>query len=141
LKIFRAALAVLFYALLTIGCGPAGRVHVSEKELLGTYTTDFSGAYNRQTVGKEQIIFRSDKTYEQIFSSPTKQFTNRGNWKLKKLFLSGTEIELDGFNVSDNEPSHLSTNDGILFLQVHRENGKIKLARNEAFDWYYDRVH
>jgi len=29
---------------------------------------------------------------------------------------------------------------GDLMLQAHRENGKLKLVRNNSADWYYDRI-
>lgn len=133
--------AVLLTALLlAIGCGPAGRVRVSEKELFGTYQTDFSNAPTGQIVGKEQIILHSDNTYEQIFSSSTRKFMNRGTWKSSNMFLDGTEIELNEAIVSEDAPSGTLVRHGDLYLQVHKENGHLKLARNEAFDWYYDRM-
>ena len=63
-KLGRVSLLVL---LALQGCGEKGHVRISEKEIPGTYVASFE-------TGKEQLILRSDKTYEQIFSSPTKKF-------------------------------------------------------------------
>jgi hypothetical protein len=77
------------------GCGEKGHVRISEKEVPGTYVASF-------TTGKEQLILRSDKTYEQIFSSPTKKFTNRGTWEAKYVLLEGTDIGLVHANCSED---------------------------------------
>jgi hypothetical protein len=53
------------------------------------------------------------------------------------MFLDGTEVELVGANLSGDEKADRY---GDLMLQAHRENGKLKLARKESADWYYDRV-
>jgi hypothetical protein len=72
-----------------------------------------------------------------MFSSPNKQFENRGTWKTDNLFLDGTQIELASALLSEDETIERR---GFLILQVHREKGKLRLARNEAADWYYDRA-
>jgi hypothetical protein len=122
--------ALLLMLLALPGCGEEGHVRVSDKELPGTYVASFE-------TGKEQLILRSDKTYEQIFSSPTKKFTNRGTWETKYVLLEGTDIELIHANCSEDRP--LPTPDCSRNLGVHREGGKLKLALNEAADWYYQR--
>ena len=61
---------LLLMLLVLLGCREKGHVRVSDKELPGTYVASFE-------TGKEQLILRSDKTFEQIFLSPTKKFTNR----------------------------------------------------------------
>jgi hypothetical protein len=71
--------------------------------------------------------------------SPAKQFVNRGTWKLSNQFLGGSEIELLSANVSEDESSGSPPRYGALYLQVYRLDGKLKLARNAAFDWYYER--
>lgn len=127
LSLFWRALAICL--LLTIlGC--SDRVRASDEEIVGTYVTN-------SNTGKEELTLRSDKTYIQTYSSPSRQFVNRGSWKSKYLFLDGTEVELARANLSEDETSDRY---GYLTLQVHRENGTLKLARNEAADWYYDRV-
>jgi hypothetical protein len=45
-----------------------------------------------------------------------------------------------GANLSEGDSSDSPSKRGILYLEVHRENGKLRLARNESADWYYDRV-
>ncbi len=118
----------IFLLLTTLGCND--RVRASDGQLAGTYVT-------RTNTGKEELTLRSDGTYVQAFSSPRKQFTNRGTWKSSYRFLDGTEIELRRANLSEDGESDRY---GDLMLQVHREKGQLKLARNEAADWYYNRV-
>lgn len=91
-----------------------------------------------RNIGKEQLILNSDRTYVQTFSSPTRQFTNRGTWQSSNHFLDGTEVTLLGANLSENDAADSPSKYGILYLQVHREKGKLKLSRSEAADWYYD---
>lgn len=118
----------IFLLLTTLGCND--RVRASDDQLVGTYTT-------RTNTGTEELTLRPDGTYIQIFSSPGKQFTNRGTWKSTYRFLDGTEIELRRANLSEDGQSDRY---GDLMLQVQREKGRLKLARNEAADWYYDRT-
>jgi hypothetical protein len=118
----------IFLLLTTLGC--SNRVRASDEELAGAYVTNTN-------TGKEELTLHSDGTYIQVFSSSRKQFRNRGTWKSSYLFLDGTEIELRGANLSEDEESDRH---GDLMLQVHREKDRLKLARNEAADWYYDRV-
>ena len=87
--------------------------------------------------GNEELLLRPDKTYVQSLTSPTRQFTTRGTWKSTYMFLDGTEGELAGANLSEGESTERY---GNVHLQAHRENGKLKLARNESADWYYERV-
>jgi hypothetical protein len=124
---WRVGLALLL-ALGVLGC--SNRVRAAHHELLGTWVT-------KTDTGKEELILRDDNSYVQSFLSPTKQFTNRGTWKTSNLFLDGTELELTRANISEDEKSDRY---GDLFLQVHRKDGKVKLARNESADWYYERV-
>jgi len=122
---------VLSVLLLTLaGCGAKGHVRVRDAELPGTYVTDFQS-------GKEQLVLRSDETYDQVFSSPTRSFKNRGKWQSHYILLEGTDIELLGANCSEDSAV---TGGCSRNLNVHRESGKLKLALNEAADWYYDRV-
>lgn len=121
----------LLAPLLLQGCGETGRVRLSEKEVPGTYV----GAFE---TGKEQLILRSDKTYEQIFSSPNKKFTNRGTWETKYVLFEGTDIGLIHANCSEDHPSQ-GPSDCYRNLNVHREGGKLKLAMNEVADFYYER--
>lgn len=113
-----------------MGC--SNRVRASDQELLGTYVTNTN-------TGKEELILQPDKTYIQVFSSPRRQFTNRGSWKSSYLF-PGTTVELAGANLSEDDPTDSALRHGILSLQVHKENDNLKLARNEAADWYYERL-
>lgn len=110
-------------------------MRVSDRQLVGNFVTEIAN-------GKEQLTLKPDQTYTQSFSSSTRQFTNRGTWKLSDEFLRGTDIELTGAIVSfsEDDPSTYGSKRGVLNLQVHRENGKLRLARNEAADWYYERV-
>jgi len=125
---FSRVLLLMLFAL--PGCGEKGHVRVSDRELPGTYVASFE-------TGKEQLILRSDKTYEQIFSSPTKKFTNHGTWETKYVLLEGTDIGLIHANCSEDRP--VPTPDCYRNLNVHREGGKLKLALNETADWYYQR--
>ena len=118
-------------ALLMSGCSAQGHVRVRDSQLLGTYVTDFHS-------GKEQLILRSDKTYEQVFSSPTRKFTNHGKWESHYVLLEGTDVEL--FNVNCSEDNAAATGSCERTLNVHWEDGKLKLALNETSDWYYDRT-
>jgi hypothetical protein len=120
----------LLVALALQGCGEEGHVRISEKEVPGTYVASFE-------TGKEQLILRSDKTYEQIFSSPTKKFTNHGKWEAKYVLLEGTDIGLIHANCSEDRPP--AGPDCYRNLNVHREGGKLKLALNEVADFYYER--
>jgi len=121
----------LLWLLVCLGCGEKGRVRVSDQELPGTYVTNFD-------TGKEELTLHSDKTYEQIFSSPTKKFTNRGKWETKYVFLEGTDVGLIHANCSEDHP--VAVPECYRNLNVHREAGRLKLALNEAADWHYERV-
>ena len=123
---FKVIAAVLCLNLL--GC--SDRVRASDPEIVGTYVT-------RTNTGSEELALKPDKTYLQTFTSPTRQFSQRGTWQSSPLFLDGTQIELRNANLSEDEKADRY---GDLMLQVHREKGRLKLARNEAADWYYDRT-
>lgn len=130
-----------------LGCGEPGRVRVSDEELFGTYATNFDdvtvtkgGQATVRNTGKEQLILRPDKTYVQLFSSQEKQFTNTGSWKSSNQFLKGTRIELLNFNNAEYGSSATPPHYESLYLFVHKEQGKLMLARSEAREWYYDRI-
>ena len=112
------------------GCGAKGHVHVSDNELPGTYITQFK-------LGKEQLILHADNTYEQVFSSPQRQFSNRGKWKSKYVLFEGTDVELAGANCSEDGGK---SGDCIRNLNVHQTGKNLSLALNEASDWYYEKV-
>lgn len=133
MRLCLAASVLLLSAI--VGCEEPGRVHVSDRQLVGNFVTEIAN-------GKEHLTLKPDQTYIQSFSSSTRQFTTRGTWKSSDEFLSGTDIELTGAIVSFSEdnPSTYGSKHGVLNLQVHRENGKLRLARNEAADWYYERA-
>jgi hypothetical protein len=116
-----------------IGCGEAGRVRVSDQQLPGTYTATFD-------TGKEQLVLLPDRTYTQVFSSPARQFANQGTWESRNEFLGGTIVELRGANLSEAEPPGAPFRYGFVNLHVHKEAGKLKLALNEAADFYYERA-
>ena len=145
MKIYLAVSALTLLAL--VGCGEPGRARVSDRELVGKYVMNF-GKVTPSTTGpqiatveaKEQLFLNTDKTYTQIFSSAVRSFTNQGTWRTSNEFLSGTEIELAGAILSEDDPSNAQLKHGFLNLQVHRENGTLKLARNEVADSYYFRV-
>ncbi len=103
---------------------------MSNEELSGTYVTQFA-------LGKEQLSLLPDKTYVQVFSSPTRKFTNRGSWRTSNGFFEGTVVQLERAYISEDS-SDSAVKYGYLRLIVHRENGKVRLARNEAADWYYE---
>src|SRR5260370_32003039 len=134
MKLFRAACTLVFCALSLTGCGEPGRVRVSDQELFGTYVTDFQLVTNTgagpvvSNAGQEQLTLSSDKTYAQAFSSPTRQFVSHGTWKSNNHFLGGTEVVLVAASLAEDETSGAH---GDLFLQVHKEKGRIRLARNE----------
>jgi hypothetical protein len=149
MKLSLTASVVVFCVLLAalLGCNEPGRVRVSDQELFGTYTTVFddvtltkSGRAEVRNTGKEQLTLRPDKTYVQVFSSPEKQFTNTGNWTSSGQFLSGTRVELLNFNAAEYGSSGTPPHYESLYLFVHKEQGKLGLARSEKREWYYDRV-
>jgi len=125
-------LAVIAYVAM-IGCGASGPVRVSAQQLPGTYTATFDSA-------KEQLVLRADKTYTQSFSSPKRQFTNQGTWESSNEFLGGTVVELQGANLSEEDPPGAPFRYGTLDLPVHKDAGKLKLAWLEAADLYFERV-
>src|ERR1700675_103758 len=69
------------------GCGEPGRACVSDQDLVGKYVMEFGVTFvtTDQRVAavraKEQLTLNQDKTYTQVFSSPTRNFTNYGTWK------------------------------------------------------------
>lgn len=128
----RKVCALVLATLPLVGCSDKGRVRVSDKDLVGTYVTEF-------TSGKEQLVLRSDRTYEQVFSSAKRGFTNQGKWKSEYVLLEGTDVLLIGANCSEDHPAVTGTCERN--LNVHSEKGRLKLALNEAADWYYDRVN
>jgi hypothetical protein len=144
MKIYLAASALILFAL--AGCGEPGRARVSDRELVGKYVMEFGVTFvtTGQRVAamraKEQLILNQDKTYTQTFSSATRNFTNHGKWETSNKLLGGTEIELTGFILSEDDPSDSRVKPGFLNLQIHRENGTLRLARNEVADSYYNRV-
>jgi hypothetical protein len=125
-----ASLLVLFFM---CGCEKyPGRARVSDAEVSGAYRTHLN-------TGKEDLTLNPDKTFVQVFVSPARNLTIRGRWKSSNLFLGATEIELAGAVCTEDEPSIPPAHDCDLTLIVHREAGRLRLARNEAADWYYDR--
>jgi len=144
MKIYLAVSALILFALAS--CGEPGRARVSDQELVGKYTMEFGVTFVTTGQGvaavraKEQLTLNQDKTYTQTFSSATRDFTNHGRWKTSNELLGGTEIELAGFILSEDDPSDSQVKPGFLNLQVHRENGTLRLARNEVADSYYNRV-
>jgi len=113
-----------------LGCGD--EVRVSKAELVGIWTT-------RTNSGIESLELRSDNMFVQVFSSPTRQFTKRGTWKSNDRFLGGTDVELMGIDLSEDNSSDTRVKNVTLYLQACRQNGALKLARNAAADWYYER--
>jgi hypothetical protein len=114
-----------------------GRVRVSKQELVGRYVAQFDA-------GTERLELQSDGTYLQSFSGRNRKFVNSGKWLLHNginSYWDGSEIELLGFDLSDRDPTIHNPNQGVQNLQVHRTDGKIRLALNEAFDWYFERVN
>jgi hypothetical protein len=132
-KLLSVVRLVFIVFLVMLGCGPAGRVRVSEQELVGRYVATLGQ-------GKERLELRSDKTYTQVFSSPTMQFTNQGTWESSNEFLDGTFVELRGANLSEGDPPGVPFRYGFVNMNVHKELSKLKLAINEAADIYYERV-
>jgi len=144
MKIYLASCASILFAL--AGCGEPGRARVSDQDLVGKYAMEFgitfvtTGPRVEAVRAKEQLTLNQDKTYSQTFSSATGNFTNHGTWTTNNEFLGGTEVELAGAILSEDDPPNSRLRHGFLNLQVHRENGTLKLARNEAADSYYNRV-
>jgi hypothetical protein len=122
---------LLLVFLLSLGCGENAHVRVSDNELPGTYVASFGK-------GKERLILYSDKTYEQVFSSPAASFTNHGKWETKYVLLDGTDVGLINANCSEDHP--IPTPSCYRNLNVHRARGNLKLAINEAADWYFERI-
>lgn len=112
-----------------LGC--SDQVRISNQEIIGTWATNIS-------TGREQLTFRSDGTFQQVFSSARNQFTNEGKWESNNQFFGGTELTLTGFRELEGEsgPGRQATQ----LLQVYRVEHSLKLARNAAADWYYERV-
>lgn len=128
----------LVLTILPVGCGEAGSSRTSVKELVGTYATEFQH-------GSERLTLNSDMTFLQVFNSRHGPITTKGRWTRSNEFLGPTEILLIGEYVSEDEEdeppdSRPISNYGDVTLIAHREHGRLKLARNEAADWYYDRV-
>ena len=118
---------------LLLGCGEKGQARASVPELVGTYETEFKN-------GKERIVLNSDMTFSQIFFSSSGQIATKGKWTLSTEFWGATEVHLVGNYASEDRPSNSAAVYGQRTLIVHKEQGKLKLALNEAADWFYDRV-
>ena len=142
----RLVIAILSIAVPFIGgCKYEGQARASDRELVGTYETDFPN-------GKEHIQLNRDMSFVQTFVSPDQQIVVKGRWYHSNQFLGPTEVRLDGYCAIGNNwgedpassvksgPVSCSALATELNLIVHRENGRISLARNESADWYYDRV-
>ncbi len=119
--------------LLAIGCGEKGAARASVKELVGSYETAFQ-------FGKERITLNPDMTFLQVFSSSHGQITTKGTWQRSNQFFGPTEVLLVGNYASEKYPPGGQAAYGQRNLVVHKEHDKLKLALNEAADWYYDRV-
>ena len=129
---FRTWMVGLFIIFLA-GCGEAGASRASVKELAGSYETEF-------THGKERITLNPDMTFSQVFVSSGGEIRARGTWQRSTEFLGPTEVLLIGNYASEDSPPGSEAVYGQRILIVHREHGQIKLALNEAADWYYDRI-
>jgi hypothetical protein len=125
------ALQVLL-SLPAIGCGEKGASRASVDKLVGTYETQFR-------YGSERLILKSDMSFVQVFTTAHGQITTKGAWKRSDEFLGPTEILPIG-NYSSENTLTSSPIYGQRYLIVHKERGRLKLALNEAADWYYDRV-
>jgi|SRR5215467_7594898 len=115
--------------LLTTGCGERASV----QELTGTYE-------KKLETGREHIELHSDMTFLEVFVTPEKKFTAQGKWTLANIFLGPTKVTLMGDYATDELPPGLPHVSGQRILIVHKERGRLRLAFNEAADWFYDRI-
>lgn len=124
--------AVVVVVSFMCGCLEGGQARASDAEVSGTYSADFE-------TGKEELTLNLDKSYSQVFTSSTKNVTNRGTWESSNDFLGPTEILLLGAVCSEDDRDASSPHKCSRNLVVHRKDGHLRLALNESADWYYER--
>ncbi len=128
--------AVVVVLLFMCGCMEGGQARASDNEVSGTYVADFETGKDE----KEELTLNFDKSYSQVFTSSTKNVTNRGTWESSNDFLGPTEILLVGAVCPDDDNDASWTHHCSRNLVVHRKDGHLRLARNESADWYYERM-
>jgi hypothetical protein len=129
--------ALVLVLLFMCACMEGGQARASEAEVSGTYVADFETGKEE----KEELTLNIDKSYSQVFTSSTKNVTNRGTWESSNDFLGPTEILLVGAVCPDDDNDASWTHHCSRNLVVHRKDGHLRLARNESFDLYYEREH
>ena len=116
-----------------VGCNKwPGRIHVDRAQAVGTYQAPFEN-------GMERLELKSDGTYVQDFISATRPFRHTGEWRIDNHFFDGSDVVLINATVDEDALSRPLAF-GEIILNVHDHSRKVALARNEPFDWYYERV-
>lgn len=128
----RICISMLLAIFGLVSCdGKPGRIRVDRARLVGIYEAQFRNAQ------RERLELRSDGTYMQDFISKTHPFQHKGQWQVENHFLGGSDVVLVNATVGEVEEKNSL---GDLRLNAHDRSGKLSLARNEAMDWYYERV-
>lgn len=116
-----------------LGCqGERGRIRIDRAQATGVYEARFRN-------GTERLELKSDGTYLQRFASQTRPFQQAGKWYIESHVFGGSDIILVNAKVGEEDESR-PLDVGDCRLNVHDRSGKLALARNEAMDFYYDRV-
>jgi hypothetical protein len=128
--------ALLGAVCLLAGChtrdADEGSVRVTRAKVIGVYETKSDNS-------SERLELKSEGTYVQDFTSKSPPFRHTGRWRMEDLFLDGSQVVLENAALSGDDATR-PTSFGDLNLYTHQRSGKLALARNEAADWYYDRI-
>lgn len=135
--------AIFCSIIVLIACSEEpGRILVTHDQLVGAYESNFFS-----DSGIERLELRANGTYTQDFHSTRRSFQNSGKWKAENEFLGGTNVVLLEADISENPLTSSGNTEtmqkikkGDCILNAHKRNGKLALARNESFDWYYEKV-
>lgn len=109
-----------------------GRIRASSSALVGAYEIKLDN-------GVEHLELRRDGTYTQDVPSKSRPLRHSGQWHIENHFLDGSDVVLTNAAVTEADEKS-PPQFGEMFLNVHDRSGKMALARNEAADWYYDRI-
>jgi hypothetical protein len=116
------------------GCdGNPGRIRVDHARLVGIYEAQFRNGQ------RERLELNGNGTYVQDFISKTQPFQHTGQWHIENHLLGGSDVVLAKAIVGEGEEKN-PLGVGDCRLNAHDHSGKVALARNEAMDWYYERV-
>jgi len=126
------AICLLLGMLGAIGCKTQGRIHAGRSQIVGVYEIKLQK-------GTEDLELKSDGTYVQDVIAASQSTHHSGRWQMEGGFMGGSDVVLLNAVVTDDDDK-MPPRFGDMTLNVHDHAGKLALARNEAADWYFERI-